>query len=99
MSLLFVDPVEGLKTNTENPPKTITPSRSDFRARSSLEILDDDRSVMVPSPSFDSLMVIDYIEDITMRGVVTGGLFIRDPSATKDCNICVDCVGGCNDAL
>ncbi len=98
MGLLFVDPVEGLIEGTANPPRKITPSRSDFRARSSLEILDDNRSVMVPSPSYDSLMVIDYVEDITMRGVVIGGLFIRDPSATKDCNLCVDCVEGCNDA-
>ena len=91
MSLLFVNP-ESFES------RVITPSRSDFRARSSLEILDDDRSVMIPSPSFDSLMVIDYVEAITMRGVVTGGLFIRDPSATKDCDICVDCVGECTDA-
>ena len=91
MGLRFVDP-ESFES------RGITPSRGDFRARSSLVLLDDDRTLMVPSPSFDSLMVIDYIEGITMRGVVTGGLFVRDPSEEKDCDICVDCVKDCTDA-
>ena len=97
MSMLIVDPVKMVAADS-TATRVITPSRGDFRARSSLEFLDDDRTLMVPSPSFDSLMMIDYVDNITMRGVVTGGLFIRDPAAEKDCTLCVDCVGECTDA-
>lgn len=91
MSLLFVEPEE-----FEN--RVLTPSRGDFRARSSLSLLDDDRTLMIPSPTFDSLMMIDYYDDITMRGVVTGGRFIRDPSDELDCDLCVECVDECEGA-
>ncbi len=90
MRLLFIDP-ETLES------RAITPSRSDFRARSSLVLLDDGRTLMIPSPSFDSLMMIDYSDEITMRGVVTGGMFIRDPSDELDCDICVECADSCKD--
>ncbi len=97
MSLLIVDPQKVLDAD-DDATRVITPSRSDFRARSSIELLEDGRTLMIPSPSYDSIMVIDYVDNITMRGVVTGGLFIRDPSEEKDCDICVECVDDCNGA-
>lgn len=97
MKLMFVSP-EVLSTDPDNLEiRSISPTRSDFRARSSVELLEDNRTVMIPSPTFDSLMMIDYLDEITMRGVVTGGMYIRDPSDLLDCDLCVECVDGCNE--